>query len=101
MPDPVKVFVSYSHQDAEYLADDSLLGYLKGLEKEDVMLWTDRHITAGELWDNEIKANLQDSQLALVLVSQALFNFRLLSECRDQATTGPTDTPHTYHFIGL
>jgi hypothetical protein len=36
MPDTVKVFVRYSHQDADYLADNSLLGYLKGLEKEGV-----------------------------------------------------------------
>lgn len=34
MTDAVKVFVSYSHQDAEYLKDDSLLGFLKGLEKD-------------------------------------------------------------------
>jgi formylglycine-generating enzyme required for sulfatase activity len=70
MSDPVKVFVSYSHQNAKYLADDSLLGYLKGLKKEDVSFWTDRHIKAGERWDEVIKANLQDAQIALVLVSQ-------------------------------
>lgn len=37
MPDTVKVFVSYSHQDAKSL--DSLLGYLKGLESENVEFW--------------------------------------------------------------
>jgi formylglycine-generating enzyme required for sulfatase activity len=74
MSDPIKLFVSYSHQDAKYLADDSLLGYLKGLEKEEVSFWTDRHIGAGELWDEVIKDNLQDAQIALVLVSQAFLD---------------------------
>ncbi len=61
MPEPVKVFVSYNHQDANYLADDSLLGHLKGLEKEGVILWTDESISGGELWDEVIKTNLRDA----------------------------------------
>jgi hypothetical protein len=74
MPDTVKVFVSYSHQDAAYLKDDSLLGFLKGLEKEGVEFWTDRQIRPGELWDEVIKANIQDAQIALVLVSQGFLD---------------------------
>jgi len=74
MPDTVKVFVSYSHQDAQYLKENSLLGFLKGLETEGVEFWTDREIDAGELWDDVIKANLQDSQIALVLVSQGFLD---------------------------
>lgn len=74
MPDTVKVFVSYSHQDADYLADNSLLGYLKGLEKEGVEFWTDRDIHTGERWDDVIKANIQDAPIALVLVSQGFLD---------------------------
>jgi formylglycine-generating enzyme required for sulfatase activity len=74
MPHPVKVFVSYSHQDPEYLEDNSLLGYLKGLEQESVTFWTDRNVGAGEFWDDVIKENLQDAQIALVLVSQAFLD---------------------------
>jgi hypothetical protein len=70
MTDAVKVFVSYSHQDAEYLKDDSLLGFLKGLGKDGVEFWDDRRIRPGELWDEVIKANLQEARIALVLVSQ-------------------------------
>ena len=33
MPEKLKVFVSYSHQDAEYLKEDSLLGFLKGWKR--------------------------------------------------------------------
>ena len=74
MNDTVKIFVSYSHQDAEYLKDDSLLGFLKGLEKDNVEFWDDRRIRPGELWDAVIKANLQEARIALVLVSQAFLD---------------------------
>ena len=70
MTDAVKVFVSYSHQDAEYLKYDSLLGFLKGLEKDGVEFWDDRRIRPGELWDEVIKTNLEEARIALVLVSQ-------------------------------
>lgn len=74
MTDAVKIFVSYSHQDAEYLKDDSLLGFLRGLEKDNVEFWTDRRIRPGELWDAVIKTNLQEADIALVLVSQAFLD---------------------------
>lgn len=74
MADSVKVFVTYSHWDSEYLGDDSLLGYLKGLEKDHVEFWTDREIRVGEPWDEVIKNNLREAQIALVLVSQSFLD---------------------------
>lgn len=76
----VKVFVSYSHSDARYLEQDSLLGYLKGLEKDQVEFWTDRHIRVGESWDEVIKAQIQDAHIALVLVSQSFLDSKY---CQD------------------
>ena len=70
MSDTVKVFVSYSHQDARYLEKDSLLGYLQGLEQDQVAFWDDRKIRVGESWDEVIKTNIRDAHIALVLVSQ-------------------------------
>ncbi len=67
----LKVFVTYSHKDADYLKDDSLLGFLRGLEKtEDIEFWTDQRIVAGDPWDEVIKENLRNSRIALVLVSE-------------------------------
>lgn len=77
----VRLFVSYSHRDPEYLGPDSLLGFLKGLERdENVEFWTDERIEAGTAWDDEIKARLRDSDIAVVLVSQAFLDSRY---CRD------------------
>jgi TIR domain len=75
MPDAVvNVFVTYSHTDRDYLGDDALLGYLKGLEQDNVVFWTDRHIGMGEIWDEVIKANIQKAHIALVLVSQGFLD---------------------------
>jgi len=74
MSEAIKIFVSYSHKDAGYLEDDSLFGFLKGLERDQVVFWTDRQILAGELWDKVVKTNIQQSDMALVLVSQSFLD---------------------------
>ncbi len=67
----VKVFVAYCHNDGEYLDDNSLLGHLRGLERDNhAEFWFDERIAAGEIWDDEIKDKIQQSHIALVLVSE-------------------------------
>ncbi len=71
----IKIFVSYSHRDARYLQPDSLLGFLRELEYESVAeFWWDDKIATGTLWDEEIKARIAESDISLVLVSQAFLN---------------------------
>jgi formylglycine-generating enzyme required for sulfatase activity len=72
MTDSVKVFVSYSHQDTHHL--EGLLGLLKSLENEGVEFWMDRKICTGELGNEAIKANIQDSAIVLALVSQSFLD---------------------------
>ncbi|MEA2239396.1 MAG: hypothetical protein QOC81_4120 [Thermoanaerobaculia bacterium] len=73
--DKVRIFVSYSHRDPQYLAEDSLLGFLKGLSaEENVDFWTDERIAASSLWNDEIRKQLESSDIALVLVSQAFLD---------------------------
>jgi predicted ATPase/class 3 adenylate cyclase len=67
---PVRIFVSYSHSDAEYLGETSLLGFLHGLEREGAEFWIDERIAAGDKWDDEIRSRISQSDIALVLVSQ-------------------------------
>jgi TIR domain len=71
----VRVFISYSHVDARYLEQqDSILSYISGLQREGFSFWHDRRINAGVLWDAEIKCQIDQSDVALILVSQAFFN---------------------------
>ena len=80
-PAPFRVFVSYSHQDEKYLQGDSLFGHLKGLENDGVEFWYDRDIEVGSLWDEAIKTKIAESDLALVLVSQAFLDS---AYCQDE-----------------
>jgi class 3 adenylate cyclase/predicted ATPase len=77
----VRIFVSYSHRDSQYLGDTSLLGFLKGLEREEeVEFWDDRELQGGMLWDDAIKEQLRASDIALVLVSQSFLDSRYCSD---------------------
>ncbi len=67
----VKIFVSYSHQDAHYLKDDSLLGFLKGIKRTyQVDFWDDEKLVTGDDWNDKIKNQINKADIALVLVSQ-------------------------------
>jgi TIR domain len=66
----IKVFVTYSHKDVDLLREDSLLGFLKGLEREEVEFWWDEGIVTGDGWDEEIKRRIRETDIALALVSQ-------------------------------
>lgn len=72
---PIRVFVSYSHQDKKYLEKGSLLGYISGsLEAEGFEFWYDKRIGAGEMWDEMIRNEIKRTDIALLLVSQAFLN---------------------------
>ena len=77
-PDPgpaaLNLFVSYAHEDAEFLDERSLLGYLSGLQRHGVTLWDDRKIPAGADWKASIIDELSRADMALVLVSQYWLN---------------------------
>jgi 8-oxo-dGTP pyrophosphatase MutT (NUDIX family) len=71
---PIRVFVSYSHQDKKYLEKNSLLGYMSGLDSEGFEFWYDKRIAAGEMWDDIIRNEIKRTDIALLLVSQAFLN---------------------------
>jgi hypothetical protein len=73
-PKRVRVFVSYSHVDSEYVSSSGLLGYLSGLVRDGVDFWHDERLVAGDAWDARIREEIENSQIALVLVSQTFLN---------------------------
>ena len=75
-----EIFVSYSHADATYLAEDSLLGHLKGLENDGARFFSDKKIQPGENWDERIKAQIALADIALVLVSQMFLTSKYCQE---------------------
>jgi len=72
--EPVRVFVSYSHRDAEYVSAHGLLGYLAGLKNEGVEFWLDDQLVGGDQWDASIRREIEKCDISLVLVSQAFLN---------------------------
>lgn len=69
----LEVFFSYSHRD-EALCDE-LNAHLAALKRQSVIkAWTDRRITAGDDWRDEIEKHLDSADLILLLVSADFLN---------------------------
>ena len=68
MAQKAKIFISYSHPDKAYV--DKLLRHLHVLERvADFDVWSDRNIEPGEDWQKKIQTQLENSQVAILLVS--------------------------------
>ena len=65
---PLKLFISYSHQDEKY--KDQLTTHVTSLKRRGIVKeWHDRKLVAGEEWDKIIKQELLDSDIILLLIS--------------------------------
>ncbi len=66
----VKLFISYAHKDEDF--KDELRAHLSGLKQKGLIKeWDDRAILPGQVWDDEIKQNLNEADIILFLVSSA------------------------------
>jgi len=63
-----KAFISYSHQNREYL--DRLMVHLKPLSNKGLLdIWVDTEIKTGDQWKTEIEKALEESSISILLVS--------------------------------
>jgi hypothetical protein len=68
-PIPIKVFVSYAHEDERQLKRlDSILDVLE--QQHGLTSWNDKRLIAGEEWDSEIRERLEDMDIFLFIASQ-------------------------------
>jgi internalin A len=65
---PLRVFISYSHEDKKL--KDQLRKHLKVVERfHSVVVWTDNEVLPGAKWRDEIEKAMTSSDVALLLVS--------------------------------
>jgi len=69
--DKVRVFISYSRTDSSLMKDNSMIGDLRSLERDNIVeFWFDENIAGGEPIVDVIKKEISKAQIALLLVSQ-------------------------------
>ncbi len=67
-PQPVEIFISYSHRDDDLR--EELVVHLSNLRRQKkIHAWHDRAIEAGEEWDAQIRNQLEVSQIILLLIT--------------------------------
>jgi TIR domain len=64
------IFISYAHKDSRKWLD-SLVGHLAPLKQKGVEIWTDREISPGDRFHDEIQNALAKAQVAVLLVTPA------------------------------
>ena len=70
MPDPVNLFVSYSHKDESLM--EELFEFLQPLSMAGkIAIWNDRAIPVGDLWDDRIKQALANAEIIVLLISSS------------------------------
>ncbi len=67
----LRLFISYAHDDKPYfdVFNEGLKKVVKNTKFFDWSIWDDRQIHIGTFWDETIKSNIHDCNVALLLVS--------------------------------
>ncbi|MFM9087676.1 MAG: toll/interleukin-1 receptor domain-containing protein, partial [Cyanobium sp.] len=73
MTAPLKVFISYAHEDSPWV--EKLKSHLSLMERQGILkVWHDRCLTAGEHWAEAIDHALAEAQIVLLLISPDFMN---------------------------
>lgn len=74
-----KVFISYSHKDVRYL--DELLEHLAYYERLNLIdSWSDKRITSGAQWREEIKQAIDATKVAVLFISRSFLASKFIAE---------------------
>jgi len=91
------IFISYSHKDEKDLK--KLEDHLKILQRTGkIRTWTDRNISAGEEWKDQIHENLAESQIILMLIST---NFIASDYCYDIEMNTALERHHNNEAVAI
>src|SRR5436190_23248797 len=73
------VFISYSHKDAKFL--DQLIEHLAYYERNNLIeVWSDKNITPGTQWREEIKQAIEYATVAVLLISPSFLASSFIAE---------------------
>lgn len=74
----VRVFVSYAHEDLEWC--ERIKNYLNPLtQNNEIEVWTDQALEYGDHWRSTISEKLEQSTVAILLVSTAFLNSNFIT----------------------
>lgn len=78
----INVFISYSHDDSDYFKvfSQGLKKVIKNTEHFDWNIWEDTNIHVGTFWDDEIQNNIQNCNVAILLVSIGFMSSKYIKE---------------------
>ena len=72
-PESIAIFCCYAHEDEELL--NKLKVHLSPLQHQGLItVWYDRNISAGAVWQEEIKQHLSEAHIILLLISSDFMN---------------------------
>lgn len=89
-----KIFVGYAQDDRQWL--ERLLVHVAPLEREEIIeLWSDRKVSTGTFWKQQIQEAIESSQAAIILVSAHFLASKFIARYElprllKQARTGGT-----------
>jgi hypothetical protein len=79
-----RVFVSYAREDKKWLDRDyrfNLIPFLiESLKKQNVVFWFDKELRPGDEFRQHIEAEIDQAQIALLIVSQAFLNSEFIEQ---------------------
>jgi hypothetical protein len=80
----VHVFVSYAREDKRWLDPEyrcNLIPFLaESLRRYDVVFWYDTELKPGDVFKRQIEAEIDQAQIALLIVSQSFLNSEFIEQ---------------------